>query len=198
MKFKHSQERKRVTIYPGEFYASTREITISTLLGSCVAACLYDPVNRVIGMNHFLLSGELYSNDQEMWVIPSGRYGVHAMELLINKMLKLGASRKHIQAKAFGGATLKGFGNSLTNKQSIGRTNALFIRQFLNMESIPLIAEAMGGSQGRTIYFVSSDYSVYVKNHNHVNLQELFQQENTYIQLLRQQLLEKSDIDLWD
>ncbi len=75
---------------PGDCYVSTDEVVIGTILGSCVSACLYDPVNRIVGMNHFLLSGR-QNNADKIWLSEAGRYGIHSMEIIINGMLKLGA-----------------------------------------------------------------------------------------------------------
>lgn len=194
--FDHLQ---RKVIYPGEYYASDREIMISTLLGSCVAACLYDPVNRVLGMNHFLLSSDLYRSNGSAFVTPSGRYGVQAMELLINRMYRLGADRNHLKAKAFGGATLKGFGDSASNLKSVGATNAAFIRDFLSLEGIPLLAEDLGGSRGRTIYFVATDFSVFVRKHDPVNLDKLLETEEQYSRRIKLEQQKKQDnINLWN
>lgn len=70
-------EIKVVTLYPGEYYVSRGKVVISTLLGSCVSACLYDPVNRVVGMNHFLLSNKRYSKHMPMYATEAGRYGIN-------------------------------------------------------------------------------------------------------------------------
>ncbi len=126
----------KIIIQPGEYYATNKEVLISTLLGSCVAACLYDPVNKVLGMNHFLLSNSVYKRDRADFSTLSGRYGVQAMELLINKMYQLGADRKHLKAKAFGGATLQGFRPGDRFQPSIGDGNLNFIKEFLNIEKI--------------------------------------------------------------
>ena len=77
---------KKIVIHPGEYFATNERVIISTLLGSCVSACLFDPVNRVLGMNHFLLSGEIFKKNGGGFATVSGRYGVNAMELLINRM----------------------------------------------------------------------------------------------------------------
>ena len=98
--FKHTN---RIIIDPGEFYVSNKQEVISTLLGSCVAACLYDPVNKVIGMNHFLLAYKHHSFDKPVIESEEGRYGLQSMELLINGMMAKGASRLNIKAKCFGG-----------------------------------------------------------------------------------------------
>ncbi|TRX02119.1 chemotaxis protein CheD [Candidatus Methylobacter oryzae] len=163
----------RIIIDPGESYVTKKNEIISTLLGSCVAACLYDPVNRVIGMNHFLLAQQhsahtaaLLGTAHKATLLgtESGRYGIHAMELLINQMLKQGAQRIHLKAKAFGGGDVLKLGNELRGGKSIGAINCEFIKTFLRTEKIPLVASALGGDIGRNIFFLTSDFSVYVKS----------------------------------
>ena len=131
---------KRVSLNPGEFHASTEPVTISTLLGSCIAACLYDPVNRVIGMNHFLLSNRRYSRELPNTLSEAGRYGIYAMELLINDMMHRGAKRKNLRAKAFGGATIFSQSREVGNFYCVSEVNVRFIREFLENERIPLVA----------------------------------------------------------
>lgn len=155
---------QRVILDPGDYYATESLCTISTLLGSCVAACLYDPVHRVMGMNHFMLSNRRYSRDLPMTRSEAGRYGIHAMELLINAMLKLGAQKSLIKAKAFGGGSMtKGVSNP-SSLLVVGEVNCRFIREFLASEEIPLVAENLGGQDGRVIHFSPGDYSVYVRS----------------------------------
>ena len=154
---------KRVSLNPGEFHASAEPVTISTLLGSCVAACLYDPVNRVIGMNHFLLSNRRYSRELPNTLSEAGRYGIYAMELLINDMMRIGAKRKNLRAKAFGGATIFSQSQEVGNFHCVGEVNIRFIRAFLESERIPLVAEGMGGELGRVIHFSNGDFTVYMR-----------------------------------
>ena len=97
---------QRITLRPGDHRATTDATVLSTLLGSCVAACLYDPSARVSGMNHFLLANRRYARSMPLNVTEAGRYGIHAMELLINDMMKLGAQRARLQAKVFGGGAI--------------------------------------------------------------------------------------------
>ena len=85
-----------VKVLPGEYFVSGDELVITTVLGSCIAACLWDTHMRVGGMNHFLLPD---SDAPDV----TGRYGSYAMELLINELLKRGARRENLQAKIFGG-----------------------------------------------------------------------------------------------
>lgn len=93
MKFETRESEKYVTLFPGEIYVTNKELVLTTLLGSCVSACLYDPINKVFGMNHFLLAHRQYSQSVPLCLTEAGRYGVHAMELLINKMLQLGVKK---------------------------------------------------------------------------------------------------------
>lgn len=153
----------RIYIKPGEYHVTDKGVIITTLLGSCVSACLYDPVQKIIGMNHFLLSNKRYARDLPFSVTEAGRYGVHAMELLINAMLKLGAKRENLRAKAFGGASLLKPSSEVGNFFCVGEVNARFIREFLSNDGIPLVASDLGGDRGRVIYFKAEDFSVYMR-----------------------------------
>lgn len=153
----------RVIIDPGEYYASNVPVTISTLLGSCVSACLFDPINKVMGMNHFMLSYKRYSLDTPMTQTEAGRYGVNAMELLINEMLKMGAEKRYLKAKAFGGSTIIDRDSETTNFKCVGEVNSRFIREFLEFERIPLMAVHLGGKEGRVIHFSYGDFAVYMR-----------------------------------
>lgn len=137
-----TQLPKRVTLYIGEVAASDRAVVLDTLLGSCVAVCLYDPVLRAGGMNHILLPHCRMAED-------TPRCGVHAMELLINEVMKLGGDRRRFMAKAFGGANvIRG-----TNLPPIGEQNSKFVREFLAAEKISLVAERLGGDHAVHLYF---------------------------------------------
>jgi chemotaxis protein CheD len=155
--------QQRVIINPGELFASNTPVTISTLLGSCVSACLFDPVNKVMGMNHFMLSQQRLVSDSQLARTEAGRYGINSMELLINEMLKLGAKKQYIQAKAFGGSTLIGNGSSDNIFLNVGAVNSKFIHEFLTHEAIPLVAENLGGKEGRMIHFSFGDFAVYMR-----------------------------------
>ncbi|MCK9636952.1 MAG: chemotaxis protein CheD [Methylobacter tundripaludum] len=172
----------RIIIDPGESYVTKKDEIISTLLGSCVAACLYDPVNHVIGMNHFLLAQQHAAHNAALLGSEGGRYGIHAMELLINQMLKQGAQRIHLKAKAFGGGDVLKLGNELRGGQSIGAVNCEFIKTFLRTECIPLIASALGGPIGRNIFFLASDFSVYVKTIERSEEQAVIKQEKRFLE----------------
>ena len=150
-------------IAPGEYCSMRQGGIISTLLGSCVAACLYDSVNGIAGMNHFMLTSRRYSKKLPFFEAESGRYGNYAMELLINDMLKAGASRGQLRAKVFGGAAILRKSEVMDNFACVGSVNCRFIEEFLTAERIPLVTSDLGGEQGRIIYFDTRDYSVYVR-----------------------------------
>ncbi len=128
---------KRVHIIQGEYKViSDPNVVLSTILGSCVAACMRDPVAGVGGMNHFLLPGSASPGSGGG---DATRYGVHLMELLINGLLKQGARRDRLEAKIFGGAkTIATFSN-------VGEQNAAFAMQFLKDEGITVVGSSTGG-----------------------------------------------------
>jgi chemotaxis protein CheD len=163
MRTEKIDHHSRVILSPGEYYASKNPVTISTLLGSCVSACLYDPIHKVIGMNHFMLSNPRYAKDISISESEAGRYGINAMELLINSMLKLGAAKRFFKAKVFGGSTIIENSSGVGNFFCVGAVNSAFIRDFLNFEGIPLVAENLGGKEGRVIHFSYGDYAVYMR-----------------------------------
>ncbi|ESE43333.1 chemotaxis protein CheD [Shewanella decolorationis] len=154
-------QRNVIMIGPGQHYATAKNEVIKTLLGSCVAVCLFDPKAEVIGMNHFLLAADRRKVTQFL-DSRAGYYGVHAMEILINAMLKLGAQRQYLQSKIFGGANVLSLcADNILNHYDIGGMNIDFVRQFLKREQIPIVSEDLGGHSGRIIYFDPTDFSVY-------------------------------------
>lgn len=131
-----------VHVLQGDYAVSDRADTVlTTILGSCVSTCISDPVAGVGGMNHFLLPGNCKDDRQSI------RYGFHAMELLINGLLKMGANRHRLAAKLFGGASMSdGFGR-------IGEANGVFALEFLSNEGIPCVAKSLGGTSARRVRF---------------------------------------------
>jgi chemotaxis receptor (MCP) glutamine deamidase CheD len=156
-------------LYAGEVAASQLPVVLDTLLGSCVAVCLYDPWLRAGGMNHILLpfckAGE--SNP---------RCGVHAIKLLINELMKLGGDRRRFVAKAFGGANvLQGI-----KMPPIGERNARFVREFLAAEKIPLLAERLGGDHAVHLYFRTDSGKVTVHTVDGSILPRIIAAESSY------------------
>jgi len=131
---------RKIHIVQGEYHVSDESnVMLSTLLGSCVAACIRDPIAGVGGMNHFLLPG---ADDSE-----GVRYGVQAMELLMNSLFSRGARRERMEAKLFGGARLQA---GLTD---VGAENAAFAERFLRSEGIRYLGGSLRGDQARRIQF---------------------------------------------
>jgi chemotaxis protein CheD len=120
---------------------------LSTILGSCIAACIWDGKIGLGGMNHFLLPGNESDARQANPGSDAMRFGVHAMELLVNALLKRGAQRNRLQAKLFGGARM------IKGLTDIGELNATFAEKFLKAEGITLVGGSLRGEQGRRIQF---------------------------------------------
>lgn len=140
-----TKQERVLNVIQGSFETSSDPDTVMlTILGSCVATCLWDPVAEVGGMNHFLLASE-----PDKCAI-GYRQGLHAMELLINGLLKLGAQRNRLKSKVFGGAMMQNkFGR-------IGKANAEFALHFLDNEGIEIVAQSLGGTMARRIRFSPS------------------------------------------
>ncbi len=134
---------RMVHVVQGQFeILNDPNAVLSTVLGSCVAACVRDPLLQIGGMNHFLLPGDNNSGRND-----SLKYGVQAMELLINGLLQRGASRERLEAKLFGGARV------VEGLSDIGQQNAAFAKRFLQAEKIACVGESLGGDRPRRIRF---------------------------------------------
>ena len=141
-------------IHIGGVYASRDPAVVYTLLGSCIAVGLRDPVMRVGGLNHFMLPA---SSDGEP---SSSRYGVQAMELLINACMKQGADRARLEAKVFGGGHVLRIRESADN---VPRSNIRFALEFLQIENIPVVSRDVGGYVGREIFFYTDTGKILLK-----------------------------------
>jgi chemotaxis protein CheD len=143
--------QKKINIVQGEHHvAKDPDVMLTTILGSCVAACLYDPVAALGGMNHFLLPGERPGADLAQGGSGGGgamRYGAYSMELLVNGLLREGAERQRLRAKLFGGARM------LKGLTDVGDSNAEFAERFLRQEGITLVGGSLRGDRGRRIQF---------------------------------------------
>jgi chemotaxis protein CheD len=168
--------KREITIYIGNLHASLEPAVIYTLLGSCVAVCLYDRVARIGGMNHIMLPGKADMRHFDS----SARYGINAMELLINRIMALGGNRKRLVAKAFGGAHVL---PDISPENGVGRKNIEFVFEFLKVETIELISHDLGGYEARKVYFHTDTGEVLLKripssNYSDVAIEErkLFEQ----------------------
>jgi chemotaxis protein CheD len=143
--FERDFSRHAVKVLPGEFFVAAEDVVLSTVLGSCVSACIWDPTLKIGGMNHFLLPGEAGSDP----LSDSGRYGVFAMEQLINELLKRGARRQALEAKVFGGGhVMKNF-TTIT----VGTRNAEFVLRFLATEGIRVVSQDLKDVHPRRVAF---------------------------------------------
>jgi chemotaxis protein CheD len=155
--FDNHFQRQGVKLLPNEFYTTHEDMVLVTVLGSCVAACIQDRTAGIGGMNHFMLP------DDGAEVAHAGsdamRYGAYAMEVLINELIKAGGRRERLEAKVFGGAAVLA-GMTTMN---IGDRNSAFVRRYLALENIRIVAEDLQGSHPRKVAFLPRTGQVMVK-----------------------------------
>ncbi|TAL97833.1 MAG: chemoreceptor glutamine deamidase CheD [Rhodanobacter sp.] len=137
-----------VKLLPGEFYVSDREEMVSTVLGSCVSACIHDSRRRLGGMNHFMLPEPFGARDSwSSTVGRAARYGTDAMEQLINALLKAGGQRADLRVKVFGGARV------LARMSDVGQRNIEFVQRYLATENLAVVASDLGDAYPRQVQF---------------------------------------------
>ena len=158
-----------VKVLPGEYFVDNEDIPIMTTLGSCIAACLWDRASGVGGLNHFMLP----DGDGE-----NGRYGAYAMELLINEMMKRGASRRCLEAKIFGGAQVI----SGMETMNIGERNTRFVLDYLRTERIPVVSKDVLDVYPRKVCFLPASGKAMVKRLASTNTAALLAQERAAAQ----------------
>lgn len=161
----HHFKTDAVKVLPGEYFVTADELVVTTVLGSCIAACIWDPRVRVGGMNHFMLPDG--GNDA------SGRYGSFAMELLINEMMKLGARRETMQAKVFGGGQVM---SSFTTI-NVGERNTQFVLDYLQTERIAVISKDVLDIYPRKVCYFAATGKAMVKRLAHTHPETLETQE---------------------
>ncbi len=161
-----------VKVLPGEFFVADEDLLVMTTLGSCIAACLWDREKRVGGMNHFLLP-EGNGKDGD-----SGRYGSYAMELLINELIKRGATRSTMEAKVFGGgAVISGM-----NTINVGERNTAFVLDYLKTERITVVSKDVLDIYPRKVCFLPHSGKAMVKRLAATNTDTLVAQERAAAQ----------------
>lgn len=137
-------------LYPASFYASKTPTLVSTILGTCVAVCLYDPVAKIGGINHFMLA------QWDGHGVGSAKYGDVATQHLCDKMLQLGADKRKLQARLYGGLCRKGGGDAF----NIGIKNILIARKMLSQLQIPIMSQDVGGHSPRKLIFQTNTGTV--------------------------------------
>ncbi len=147
----NKHESYTARIMPGEFFVSTTNEMIATVLGSCVSACIRDVKSGVGGMNHFMLPEGEKCPSSGACLSTSARYGTYAMEQMINTILSHGGRRERLEIKLFGG------GKVLQSMTDIGNRNIQFVRDYLRMEALMVASEDLGGTHPRKVlYFPAS------------------------------------------
>ncbi len=179
-------------ILPGEFYVTSREEVIVTVLGSCVSACIRDPRAKAAGMNHFMLP--LSRDGTDRWggsqANSANRYGNFAMENLINALLKQGAARDQLEVKLFGG------GQILPNMTDVGKKNIAFAREYCANEGLRVLAEDLGGHHPRKVYFHPAEGKVRLLKIQQLKNETIAERERKYARALDDKPV-AGDIDLF-
>jgi chemotaxis protein CheD len=161
-----------VKVLPGEYFVTTTDVVLVTVLGSCVSACIRDKEKGIGGMNHFMLA----ESTEDSSISASARYGTYAMEILINHLLKLGARRQNLEAKVFGGGRVMA---SLSGSM-VGDRNSKFVIEYLTTEGIPVASRDLLDVYPRKVYFFPSTGRVLVKKLMRMHNDTLARRETEY------------------
>lgn len=176
--------RDAVKLLPCEYYVTTDATVLTTVLGSCVAACLQDAGAKVAGMNHFMLPEDAApppTPADARYGAEAMRYGNHAMGVLIRELVKAGARRDRLQAKVFGGAAV------LPNMPSlnVGDRNCEFVTRYLRAQGIDVYAHDLGGTQARRVCFLPDSGKVVVRRlRAHQELEQVRRQESELLRVI--------------
>jgi chemotaxis protein CheD len=180
-------------ILPGEYYVTRSEEGISTTLGSCISACIRDRVQGIGGMNHFMLPAS--ANGELDMSLVSGigsatRYGNYAMEHLINGIMRNGGRRENLEVKIFGG------GRIMENMTDVGARNIRFVREYLALEGLKVVAEDVGEVFPRMVVYFPQTGRVKVKRLRSLHNNVIADQEKRYIETVVQKPV-AGDIELF-
>jgi chemotaxis protein CheD len=190
-------EQTVTIIHPGEYLVSREDIIISTVLGSCIAVAMRDEVAGIGGLNHFMLPGISGPGDRhsgpKAFATEDAKYGMYAMELLINDLLREGCRRDRLRSKVFGGAALLGFGSQ--GQRTVAEENIEFVMDFLETEKIPILATDVGGQEARKILFFVKSGKVLLKRITGTMTKIVNLEESTYRQRIKSK--ESGDIVLF-
>jgi chemotaxis protein CheD len=188
------QDAWSARILPGQFYVTRADELIDTVLGSCVAACVRDPIAGVGGMNHFMLP-ESTNDTNNSWLDPkhglATRYGSFAMESLINELQKHGAARSRLEVKLFGG------GKILDSTIDVGARNAQFAREFVRLEGFTIAAEDLGDVFPRKVIYDPQTGRVRVKRLNSIERARVAGAERSYAETVAN-TAPGNDVELFD
>ena len=158
-RFEHTDSKEpRHFLYPGQVFVTCDPITISTILGSCAAVCLWDRHKRAGGMNHYLLPEGVNEGANRL------RYGSAANAELLRQVLALGCEVRNMQAKIFGGSSAFGSNPAL----SVGSRNVELAESFLHSAGIPIVERDISGKRGRRLAFQIFDGVTTIRNFDQV------------------------------
>ncbi len=177
-------------ILPGEFYVTREGEMITTVLGSCISACIRDPASGVGGMNHFMLPVSKDTDIGSMAFGTATRYGNYAMEHLINEILKNGGQRHNLEVKLFGG------GRVLAHMTDVGKRNIEFALNYLEAEGLPLVGEDMGDRFPRKVQYYPDTGKVRMKKLRSMHNRTVSEREESYMQTIEQKPV-AGDIELF-
>ena len=182
-------------IHPGEYLVSEDDIIIATVLGSCVAVALRDEGKRIGGLNHFMLPGDF--DNQSHFESQSAKYGMYAMELLINDLLKMGCRKERLRAKVFGGGSVLGLGLGKDRISRVPKSNIEFAFDYLKTEGIPVDTSDTGGSAARKILFFVRDGKVLLKRISGTLIAAVEMEERDYYTRIQKRQERAGDITLF-
>lgn len=173
------QEIYAAKLLPGEYYVTTKPEAIFTVLGSCISACIRDPVFGIGGMNHFMLPASRDGNLgtwKDAGVGAATRFGNFAMEKLVNDILKVGGARQRLEVKIFGG------GRILAKMTDVGRYNIDFVRDYLHMEGFKVVSEDTGDVFPRKVMYFPATGRALVKKLRSLHNNAIVEREVDYLQ----------------
>jgi len=166
-----------IVLHPGDYASSKEDLVICTVLGSCIAVVLWDRRLGFAGMNHFMLPRNARP---EAFFEESGKYGINAMELLINDMLKKGSRREDLDAKVFGGGHVLATVANSNIMSRVPENNIAFALKFLKDEGFKILSSDVGGSQGRKIFVFATSGKVLLKRLGAERVLEVEKEEEAY------------------
>ncbi len=169
------------SLLPGEFFVATQPMITYTVLGSCIAACIRDPIVGVGGMNHFMLPTPKDGNGQDSWGLESTRYGLYAMEQLINEILKRGGVKQRLEIKLFGA------GRIYEGNVDIGALNAEWALSYLANEGFQVTTSDLGDVYPRKVYYFTDSGHVLLKRIERVKNRTIHEREAAYQQRLHKE-----------
>jgi chemotaxis protein CheD len=170
-------DRWAAILLPGEYFVTRDDEIITTVLGSCISACMRDPLLHIGGMNHFMLP-EDNSSGTSSWIGGAAglatRFGSYAMESLINELMKLGAKRDRMEVKLFGGGGIQ------STMSDVGKNNIAFAKEFLKIEGFRIAAEDVGDVYPRRVLYFPASGLVMLKKLHAVDVVAIAERESDY------------------